>query len=141
MIHRPSLDDFLDRVGPHATFHDAELVSLAIDFEKKELVTEWKLCVGDPDAATETERERRRRGRLWLTGLLFWVVEPPGDLDREPDPPWLTDDGPLREAPTETGKRLAALLPPGVAGWYLFFTDWNAFAYCGAAHGSFEWTE
>jgi hypothetical protein len=141
MNHRTSLDDFLGQEEPHATFHDAELASLAIDFERKELVTEWRLCVGDPDAATETERERRRRGRLRFTGLLFWVTEPPTDLEREPGLPWLTDDGPLPEVPTDTGKRLAVVLPPGAMGWYLYFSDWNACAYCGAAHASFEWTQ
>jgi hypothetical protein len=24
-------------------------------------------------------------------------------------------------------------------GWYLFFSDWNAFACCGAASARFEW--
>jgi hypothetical protein len=33
------------------------------------------------------------------------------------------------------------LVPPGVSAWYLYFSDWNAFAYCCAVDGAFEWTE
>jgi hypothetical protein len=34
---------------------------------------------------------------------------------------------------------LLSVLPPGALGWYLFFSDWNAFAYCGAESARFEW--
>jgi hypothetical protein len=116
-----SLDDFLGPEEVCATFHDASLVSLVVDFERKEL------------------RERRRRGRLRFTGLRFWVVDPPDQPLHGSSLPWLTSDGPLLDARTEAATRLAKLLSPGVSGWYLFFSDWNAFAYLGAECGSFEW--
>jgi hypothetical protein len=137
MNRSQSLDAFLGPDEPCATFHDAELVSLLIDYERRELLSEWLLCVGDSNAPSPAERERSRRGRLRFTGLRFWVLDPPGEL--HDGLPWLTSDGPLSDAQTDTAMRLAALLPPGTHGWYLFFSDWNAFAYCGAKAGSFEW--
>ena len=140
MSRSQSLDTFLGPEEPCATFHDAELLSLRIDYERRELLSEWELCVGDPGAPSQAERERRRRGRLRFTGLCFWVVEPPQEpLDGTR--PWLTSDGPLLDVRTESTKRLADLLPPGASGWYLFFSNWNAFAYCGAEVGIFEWAQ
>lgn len=134
------LDGLLGPDEAHATFHDAELVCVAVDYLKRELVAEWHLCVGDPDASRRDARERRRDGSLSLEGLQFWVVEPPGaGVGQEGGLPWLTADGPLRQAPTDAGQRLAGLLPSGGVGWYLFFSDWNSYAYCGAAAARFQW--
>jgi hypothetical protein len=138
--HYNSLDDFLLQDEPSATFHDAELLSLFIDYDRKELLSEWIICVGDPDA-DRVERERRRRCRLRFKGLCFWVVEPPRNLEDKSRLPWLTSDGPLAEAKTAEANRLAAILRPDAFGMYLFFSNWNAFAYCGAESGSFEWTD
>jgi hypothetical protein len=129
--------DLLDGPEPHATFHDTDLLSLDIDYRTRELVAQWSLCVGDPGASGEPERERCREGRLRLRGLLFWVVEPPAEMISEL--PWLTADGLLSEAPTPAGRELAKLLPAVAVGWYLFFSDWNAFAYAGAESAEFEW--
>jgi hypothetical protein len=134
-----SLDAFLGAEEPCATFHDAKLVSLLIDYERMELLSEWQLCVGDPRAPDRPGQERSRRGRLRFTGLCFWVVDPPEGLLNGSHLPWLTSDGPLADARTDTAKKLAGLLPSEAKGWYLFFWDWNAFAYCGATGASFEW--
>jgi hypothetical protein len=141
MIRSPSLDDLLGTEEPYATFHDGLLVSLTIDFEKRELMSEWELCVGDAESPSQTERERSRRGHLIFDGLMFWVVEPPEELYREEGLPWLTDDGPLYESTTGTGKQLARLVPPAASGWYLFFSDRNAYAYCASATVKFKWLE
>jgi hypothetical protein len=134
-----SLDAFLGEEEPCAGFHDARLVSLQINYEQRELLSEWEVCVGDPDAPGLAERERCRRGRLRFTGLCFWVVDPPNGLLDGSYLPWLTSDGPLSEAGTDTARRLAEILPSGASAWYLYFCDWNAFAYCGAESGVFEW--
>jgi hypothetical protein len=139
MNRSQTLDAFLGHEEPCATFHDAELLSLLIDYERRELVSEWVLSVGDPDAPSAVERERTRRGRLRFSGLCFWVLDSPAALPDESGLPWLTSSGPLADAQTDTAKRLAGLLPPATSGWFLFFSDWNAFAYCAARVGAFEW--
>ncbi len=133
------LQDLFDQQEPHATFHDASLLSVEVDYQTRELVALWSLFVGDSDASEERDRERQREGRLRLHGLLFWVVEPPNAPTSKDGTPWLTADGPLSQCPTAVGKGLVQEMPSGAVGWYLFFSDWNGFAYCGAESARFEW--
>ncbi len=139
MQRQAGLDGLLGHEEPHATFHDAELLAIRIDYEKRELVARWRLCVGDPDAAEKANRERQREGVLTLQGLAFWCDEPAPAVDGNLEPPWLTADGPLSDAPTETGRELAMRLPADTSGWYLFFSDRNAFTYCAARLAGFQW--
>jgi hypothetical protein len=133
------LDDLLDEQEPYATFRDARLVAVSLDYRGNEAVTTWNLCVGDPDDSMRVARERRRTGRLILSGMVFWVMDPPKALDTRPGLPWLTEVAPLPEAPTETGQQLARLLPPGTSGWCFFFASSNAHVYCGARQLRYEW--
>jgi hypothetical protein len=135
-----TIDSFLDKEEPCATFHDALLISLHIDYERREVSTEWSICVGDPAESELENRERRRRGRLRLMGVVFWTVEPEGGL-LDGRPPWLTSDGPLSQAGTPTAHELSKRVPPEATSWYLYFSNWNAFAYCAAEGGTFEWTQ
>ena len=134
-----ALDGVLGNKEPHATFHDARLVGVSLDYHHNEAVVTWALCVGDPDDSMRAARERRRTGRLILSGVLFWVVDPPQALDPRPGLPGLSAAGLLSEAPTEAGKQLARLLPPGALGWYFFFASWNAHMYCGARKVTYTW--
>jgi hypothetical protein len=135
-----TIDGFLGPEEACASFHDARLLSLQINYEKRELISEWELCVGDSEATERSDRERTRRGKLQLSGLSFWVVEPHGHLLID-SMPWLASDGPLLDAGTETSKELAKHVPSGASAWYMYFSDWNAFAYCCAEDGVFAWIE
>ena len=141
MSRMQDLDHLLGADEPHASFHDASLFELRINYAMRTVSAVFELSVGNPDAVDATDRERRRIGALELAGLTFWAQEPPDLRDPAwPDHrPWLTADGPLREVPTETAQRLARGLPPEAWAWYLYFSDWNAFAYCAAARAEFRW--
>ncbi len=138
---KKSLDSLLDAVEPDATFHDASLLELHIDFERRTAELSFDLCVAKPDSPDESVRDRRRRGRLKLAGLHFWVVEPPGTslVNVNSMPLWLTADGPLSEATGSVARELCANVPANATGWYLFFTNWNAFAYFAADELTFSW--
>jgi hypothetical protein len=71
------LDDLLGPEEPHASFHDASLVELRIDYAAGILLAQFDLPVGDPDATDEAAQHRRRQGTLRLDGLIFWVQEAP----------------------------------------------------------------
>ena len=115
------LDDLLDQAEPYATFHDAMLHKIKIDYEAQELTAELELCVGNPDGRMETERERRRSGMLKVSGLVFWAIEPPQDGAADNRGPlWLTSDGSISEAPTEAAKKLASMVTPDCYAWYLY---------------------
>jgi len=109
-----TIDDFLGTAEPCASFHDARLISVQINYDQRELVSNWSLYVGDP----ESERERTRPGRLSFSGLLFWVVEPYGQV-LDGSRPWLTSYGSLLEAGTDLAKELSERVPQGASAWYL----------------------
>lgn len=69
-----SLDELLDSER-YGTFHDAVLLSTHVDYIAHVLVAEFNICVGDPAAQNEAARERRRRGRLKVDGLVLWSIE------------------------------------------------------------------
>jgi len=99
-----SLDALLGNEERHATFHEAVVTGVHIDFVRKRFVGEIQVCVGDPDASYVEDREQRRRGQLVVEGLTVWALEPPGEnADGFGDGLWLTADGMLAEAPTSVG--------------------------------------
>ena len=133
-----TLDDLLDGTEPHATFHDAHLLEAEHHDEDATMRLQFDLCVGDPDGS---DPERRRPGNLLLTGVGFWVVDPPGSVlgIRHSGMHWLTSDGPITDLDTPSAKRLSQTIPAGSLGWYLFFSDGNAFAYLCAKTLTFSW--
>src|SRR4051812_9023344 len=107
-----SLDTLLLAEEPHGTFHDGQLRRLTVDYLEARYVLEFELCVGNPDDLVQLARERVRLGYLSFTSVLFWVSEAPDPIPVVPEgASWLTSFGPLAEAPTENGKRLASLVP------------------------------
>ena len=134
-----SLDGFLGSEEPHATFQDARLVAVNLDYRNDEAVTTWEICVGDPDDSMRAVRERRRTGRLIFSGMTFWVMDPPQALDARPGLPGLTRSGHLSDAPTEAGRGLARRLPADASGWYFFFAGPKTHVYCGARRITCEW--
>jgi hypothetical protein len=133
------LDALLGKEEPHATFRDARLVAVSVDYRNNEAVTTWELCIGDPDDSMPAARERRRTARLSFSGVVFWVIDPPKALDTRPGLPWLKACGPLSEAPTEIGRQLSHLLPRGALGWYFHLATGNAHMYGGARRLAYEW--
>ena len=47
------LDDLLDRTEPFATFHDAYLHKINIDYNARELIAELDIWIGNPDGETK----------------------------------------------------------------------------------------
>jgi hypothetical protein len=136
VLQSGSLDELLEGKEPHATFHDALVRRIVVDYQTRRWEAYLDVCVGDPEAADEGARERRRPGTLVVEGLAAWVMES-GDFAGEPL--WLTADGALGQAPTDAGRALATQ-HLGRVGWYLFFSDLNAFAYVVGARAIFEWS-
>ena len=139
--YKTKLDDLLGPMEPCATFHDSVLHELRINYTERKLLAEFELCVGDPDSKDENKRERHRKGSLRVSSLVLWAMEPPGNRDQERwTPLWITDDGLISEAKTETARELSlTTLSPDMYGWYLYFSSINAFAYLAAKEAVFEW--
>jgi hypothetical protein len=136
-----SLDALLGDEERNATFHDAVITGVQIDYVGKRFVGEMQLCVGDPDASDVGDRERRRRGQLIVEGLRVWALEPPGEsASGLGDGLWVSADGMLEQAPTDVGKTLAQGLGSGHVGWFLFFNNLNAFGYLAGDRAEFRWS-
>jgi hypothetical protein len=132
------LDALLDKNEPFASFHDARLRKIQIDYLKREITAELELSVGNPDGDTNEERERCRNGLLKISGLIYWAIEPP-ESNVTIGPLWLASDGLIEEANTETAKKLRTILQPDFFAWYLYFSDINAYAYLVAKEAEFKW--
>lgn len=136
------LDDLLGSDPPHATFHDAGIERLALDYIASEAVLDCSIRIGDPDAEDEEAREMRRRGRLIFRGLHYCAIDPP-DSSYPYDNPGslcLSDDGSVG-SDSVSGERLPANIPAGSFAHYFFINDWNAFIYIAAENARFEWME
>ncbi len=96
---------------PFATFHDATLRGINLDYDNRRLAAEFDIFVAEAKESGKAEREGKRRGVLSLAGLILWATEPPSDPATEQWlPRWLTYDCLMEEAPTVQGRQLAALL-------------------------------
>jgi len=93
--------------------------------------------MGDQQHGTTTGR-RLRQPRI-AARVAADVASSRGATDSST--PWLTSDGPLLEAGTALAKQLSERVPAAASAWYVYFSEWNAFAYFCAEHGSFAWIE
>jgi hypothetical protein len=71
-------------------FHDALLHSYSVDLVAKSARLTLDLCLGDPDSADPTARERGRMADVVLTGLEYFIVDMPDPKDSR-TPPMMTD--------------------------------------------------
>lgn len=123
-------------------FHDAEVRQLKIDYVKREVRLLLDLCVGDPSAETEELREGYRQAEVKLSGLLYWVIEPPdaryaygkaGTL-------WI-DAGALESDEPQLSVKLPESLPSGAFASWIFVQDWNSFMHVAAMDASIKWKD
>jgi hypothetical protein len=98
--------------------------------------------VGDSSSDREELREAYRKGELKVSGLLYWVIEPP-DANYpygESKQLWV-DAGILESANFKPSVRLPEPLPRGSFASWFFVQDWNSFMYVAAMDASLEWKE
>ena len=119
------------------SFHDALLCTLSTDFVSRTAEMVLDLCVGDPDAPPGPERERRRRGRLVLTGLEYLAVDPP-----DPTYPY-RGPGPVDIDACSADPAVASRyrIPNGAFAARLFVSDWNAFIHLAAMNATMSWLQ
>ena len=125
--------DELDALLPSG-LHDAKLDRVAINFADRTVRLELNIWVGDDE-----EREAYRRAQVTLSGLLFWVSEPPDPSYpfASPRPLWI-DAGPLTDKLPERQPALPPVPQGAFANW-IFVRDWNAFIYVAAEDANLTW--
>jgi hypothetical protein len=127
-----TLDELLSQ-EPDGTFHDATVVELQYDRAAGSAFLTADLWV-----PTAVDRERRRRGRLTLSGVRLWRKDAPESAASVASE-WLTAEGPLAEATTELGRTLHRDFQTEPFCWYFYFSDSNSFLYWTAREVTFEW--
>jgi len=87
-------------------------------------------------------REVYRKGELKLSGLLYWVIEPPAaNYPYGESKQLLVDAGSLESASFKPSVKLPEpLLAKAFASW-IFVQGWNSFMYVAAMDASIEWKE
>jgi hypothetical protein len=136
------LEELFDNKYPHATFHDAIIESIKLDYKNKEARLELNVCVGNPDAVEEESRELRCSALLILTGLVFCVVEPP-ELQFYKDKCnslLIGDDGKIDTLPNKYTSNFTPLISELKICHYFFVSNWNSFIFLGANDAFFHWT-
>ena len=134
-----TLDSLLSESEPNGTFHDSSLLSWDIDLENQVLIATFNICVGNPEADSEKERERWRRGQLRVDGVKVWEIEPCDPKTFQPL--WVHDDGLLGDCSTDRAKVLVKHTGPDDYAWYIFFGQQNAFAYIMGRRAQFLWQQ
>jgi len=120
-------------------FHDARLKAVSIDYVNCVATLELDVWIGELEAASYSEREKYRPGRVRLSGLIFWVCEPPGigypyDIGRG----LRIDTGTMQTLATPPSMPLPSAPQECFINW-IFVADWNAFIYVAARDALLTW--
>jgi hypothetical protein len=128
----------IDAILPNG-FHDAEIEQLVWNFQKCSAVFDIDFWV----AETEQDREKRRRGKLALQGVVFISIEPPMPRLCDPKPYRcsgnLTIDGALAEE--NALPDLKPALPLNTEIFRFYVDNWNSFIYIAAAEATLTWLD
>lgn len=116
-------------------FHDAVIRKLDIDYTKREGSLVIEVNAGN----IEDDQVCRRIGKLTLTDIVFFVIEPPDPNYpyKKSDGLWIASSGLVNSLKLPT--RLPNLQPCDGFAHYFFINDWNAFIYLAAMDANFEW--
>jgi hypothetical protein len=118
--------------------HDAKVHRLEVDYARRTLQAELTVWIGNMDEPPE-RRERYRRARIDITGLLFLVMEPPDSRYPFLSSAQLTVDGCDKRQNLDTA--LLKSLPQKSFFRSLWVGEWNAFIHIAATDARISWIE
>jgi hypothetical protein len=138
------MDDLLWPENSRATMHDAELLSIAIDYVSAQATLILRVWVGDPSSAEAAQREEYRNGVLEIHGLAQFSIEPASDRQPSLKGKGLRIDADLDEPAGHiaTGENLgiAHTSDKGIAFW-VYVNDSNSFMRVRCERVSFRWSD
>lgn len=117
--------------------HDSEVQRVAVDYEKRKLVLDVAVWVGRMSDPPE-RREAYKSGQIEISGLIFFVMEPPDAKYPFRDSVKLTIDG--CDMSKKLDPELLNALPGGAFFRSLWVSEWNAFIHIAARDAAIEWT-
>jgi len=141
-----NINSLLGNTYPNASFHDAVVHTVCLDYVSHEATIDCELDIYGPDDSYDGP-DYTRRGILKLTGLLYFVIEPPdakypfedgSGIDVAGDG---SVDGTQFKAPIPNLPKLDAQDSKAVFVHWLYISRWNAFIFFAATGASFEWRD
>ena len=118
--------------------HDAELLCISVDYVRRRLTLALDVFVGALDGPIE-KREAYRKGLVEITGLQFFVIEPP-----DPKYPYGHEKMSridLCDMRKNLDEKLLASLPSETFFASIWVNNWNAFAHVAAVNADLIWEE
>ena len=107
-------------------FHDSTITSVHVNYAQRTAEIDMQVLVSGPDSA---DKEEYRPVKLSISGLLYFVIEPP-DHPYTSSEPWVADGG--SSEVTEPASQLPKPLPAGAFTYWFFVNDWNSFIHVAA---------
>jgi hypothetical protein len=131
------LGSLLGEKYEHATFHDAEMESIHIDFSSDSIKFGFMIPCG---FLPENELAYQR-GTLEFHEVLFYYVEPSVYKSDANDKAalWITSDGPLPDSAIEVSSELPHDLPQDAFAHYFYSSTTNSFIVVAAMQAVFHW--
>jgi hypothetical protein len=127
--------DELEHTLPNG-LHDAEVRRVTVDYVARTVFMEVEVWVGDMDDPPE-RREAYRSGRVEISGLLFFIIEPPDPKYPFSDSISLRIDGcDLRK---NVDGELLKSMPTGAFFRSFFVNEWNSFIHIAAQKAELVW--
>ena len=131
------LDGLLGDKYEYATFHDAEMESINIDFSTDSIKFGFMIPCG---FIPENELSFQR-GTLEFHEVLFYYIEPSVYKPEANDKValWITSDGPLPDSAVEVSVELPDDLPQDAFAHYFYSSTTNSFVVVAARRAAFHW--
>lgn len=129
--------DELEHTLPNG-LHDAELLSISVDYVQRKLTLGLEVFVGDFDGPID-QREAYRKGRIEIFGLQFLAIVTPDSTYPYSDcTPSRID---ICDRRNNLDQKLLASLPVGTFVSSIWVNNWNGFADLAASGASLIWEE
>ena len=121
--------------------HDAAISDIAIDYKAKQAKLKLEVWVGDLDSEEDEIREAYRKGELILSGLVYFVIEPPDPTYKYNAEDAITVGAGSAKDKIKASVQLPQDLPSDVFAYWFFVHEWNSFIHVAAKDTKLEWLE
>jgi hypothetical protein len=121
-------------------FHDSLLEAVEIDYVSRKVLMKMQLCIGNPDASVEAEREGYRPAELLLSDFLYFIIDPPHlDYKYAEQKALRLHAGRADEESAPAPPIPLQRLPSGASAYWFFVSDWNSFIHVAAMSVGLQW--
>jgi len=108
-------------------FHDSKILNVRLNYEQRTAEMDIKILVSGPDDA---DTERYQPITLFISDLIYFVIEPPGPPNVSHAAPSLVDGGSTELK--QSSYSLPKPLPAGAFTYWFFVSNWNSFHHVAA---------